>query len=171
MRWVLRGGVLGVVLVAAACNERRAPPPPVDGSLVLELGGPQGSLREALSAHGVTIGPGHHLRDLPVEPLDATARTPQDGPSPSHPDDPQPRTEPAPVDPPPPTPAPAEFKVVQLRRGQTLIHLAKEQLGDGNRFRELLTLNGWTEADARRLAEGTSVRVPRTGKTPPKSKR
>jgi nucleoid-associated protein YgaU len=41
-----------------------------------------------------------------------------------------------------------------------LIHLAKKYLGDGNRFREILTANGWTERDARRLPAGQAVKVP-----------
>ncbi|HEX5050715.1 MAG TPA: hypothetical protein VFZ65_02985 [Planctomycetota bacterium] len=73
--------------------------------------------------------------------------------------------DPVPPDPGPDLAAPPEpepdYVVVKLARGQTLIHLAKRYLGDGNRFRELLTLNGWTEADARRLPENQPVRVPR----------
>ncbi len=50
--------------------------------------------------------------------------------------------------------------MVELSRGETLIHLAKKYLGDGNRFRDILTANGWTEQDARRLPAGQLVRVP-----------
>ena len=83
------------------------------------------------------------------------------GGRPRPPPEPEPRT--APVAP-APEPAPS-FVVVKLARGQTLIHLAKKHLGDGNRFRDILALNGWTEADARRLRENQDVKIPRATRT------
>jgi nucleoid-associated protein YgaU len=105
-----------------------------------------------------------------VGPGEAGSQLPQPGAEP----EPQPEVvaPPAPEDPPPsPSAAGAATKVVTLKRGQTLIHLAKEHLGSGNRFRELLELNGWSDEDARRLAEGTKVRVPvEAGRAPAKPK-
>jgi nucleoid-associated protein YgaU len=70
----------------------------------------------------------------------------------------------------PPTPSPeppADHIVVKLEKNQTLIHLAKKHLGNGNRFRELLEYNGWTDSDARRLREGQLVKIPvASGATP-----
>lgn len=109
--------------------------------LVLEVGGDYESLRRALVAAGVPVAP-------VVEP----------GPQPGV----DPATEVAPPPAPPTEPAPvvADHIVVPLGRGETLIHLAKKHLGDGNRFREILAANGWSERDARRLPEGQPVKIP-----------
>ena len=40
------------------------------------------------------------------------------------------------------------------------MHLAKQHLGSGLRYREILEANGWTEADAKRLREGQAVKIP-----------
>jgi nucleoid-associated protein YgaU len=55
------------------------------------------------------------------------------------------------------------FTTVVLAEGQTLIHLARKHLGDGNRFRDILELNGWTEVESRRLKPGTKVKIPKAG--------
>jgi nucleoid-associated protein YgaU len=132
---------LSAVVGLAACARPTAAAPSGD-ALVLELGGGQGSLRQALVAAGV---------DAPapapvITPPAAAAPRPQDES----------------VDPPAVAPAPPQpdHIVVELGRGETLIHLAKKYLGDGNRFREILTANGWTERDARRLPAGQAVKVP-----------
>lgn len=165
----------GVVLVGVlpqSCAESAAASRVSDGTLVLEVGGGQSSLREALAAVGITIGPAHLLwdREAAAGPGDAGNQPPPPGAGP----EPGPGGV-APTAPPDPPPAPtgdgAATKVVTLKRGQTLIHLAKEHLGSGNRFRELLDLNGWSDAEARRLAEGTKVRVPvEAGRAPAKPK-
>jgi len=49
---------------------------------------------------------------------------------------------------------------VALAKGQTIYALAKAELGDGNRWKEILKLNGWTEAQAAKLRAGTAVRLP-----------
>ena len=154
----MRARTLVLVSLAAvavvACGASEAASRPVDGTLRLEIGGAQGSLREALSAAGVPVTHRKRLRTVATEPQHDAVEPP---PSPT----PQPPA-PAPgVDKPaPPVPPAATFKIVVLERNQTLIHLAKIHLGNGNRFREILAANGWTEDQARRLAEGTKVKVP-----------
>ena len=154
MRLVLPWCVLVVVAWLPSCSESAAATVPGDGTLILEVGGEQASLREALAAAGVTMAPAQHVRDPDVRqepaPESDVAQPVQ-----------QPTQEPVThSDVVPPPAVEPQFKTVLLKRGQTLIHLAKEHLGDGNRFRDLLECNGWTETDARRLAEGTKVRVP-----------
>ncbi len=155
MRLVLPWCVLVVSACLPSCSESAAATVPGDGTLILEVGGQQGSLREALAAAGVTMAPAQRVRDLEVRQesvpvLDGAGQDPKQPPEPV-------------VDPdqvPLPTPTEPQFKTVSLKRGQTLIHLAKEHLGNGNRFRELLECNGWTETQARRLPEGAQVKVP-----------
>lgn len=161
MRAVL-SGVLVVGGLASSCSESAAAAVPSEGALVLELGGQQESLRAGLAAAGITLGPPQRLRELPPpsvdEPPPAVGR---ETPAPA------PEVTPGPAPAAPVAPAPeSPWKVVKLKRGQTLIHLAKEHLGNGNLFRELLELNGWTEAEARRLPEGASVRVPVRARSP-----
>ena len=55
---------------------------------------------------------------------------------------------------------PPEFFTVYLREGETLYRLAAIHLGSGSRWRELLALNGWTEAQATRLKVGVPVKLP-----------
>lgn len=159
MRLVL-AGVLVVVGLGSSCSKNAAAAVRSDGTLILQVGGGESSIRTALAAVGVTIGPPQRLRSPEAEPdLVPT-------PAPSH-QDPAPGPKERVVEPPKVAPVPQTpevpqptWKTVKLRRGQTLIHLAKEHLGNGNRFRDILQLNGWTEAQARRLSEGQEVKVP-----------
>lgn len=118
-------------------------------TLVLEIGGGQGSLRQALVAAGAVVA-----APKPREPAAEQAQVPAA-------DDER-------VTPPPPVEPTAKHIVVELGRGETLIHLAKRYLGDGNRFREILDANGWTERDARRLPAGQAVKVPVDPANPPR---
>lgn len=123
-----------------------------DGTLTLELGGDAGSLREALRAVGIEPAPPQRLRSAaPAE--GSLEQPPVSAPGPA--DD---TNAPASV-PEPAVAAEPEFRLVPLREKQTLIHLAKEVLGNGNRYRDILEWNHWTEADARRLPAGTKVRI------------
>ena len=154
MRRVL-SGLSCVLLGLPGCTNSDGAPKPSDGVMILEVGGEQSSLRAALAAHGVTVAPARLLR------AEDHASVSAGGESPSERDEPRPESQGKPVAP----PEPAEsFVVVKLARGQTLIHLAKKHLGDGNRFRDILALNGWTEADARRLRENQDVKIPRVAK-------
>ncbi len=47
-----------------------------------------------------------------------------------------------------------------LGEGRTLVHLAKKYLGNGNRYQELLELNGWTLQQAKRLGATQLVKIP-----------
>ncbi len=139
-----------------------------DDALVLEVGGDHRSLRASLLAAGVGVdapralrdgadpagsggggggGGGEHAADAAVAPRpDAEA-----SPTREQRERTQSSTEPSAPD----------HLVVTLAPGQTLIHLARKHLGDGNRFREILALNGWSDADSRRLQAGQRVKVPR----------
>lgn len=136
---------LAVVGCASGCSAETRPEA-VDGTLVLELGGSSPSLRESLRAAGVVL-------EMPVEPevRPIPAPDPRDLPR----EDP-PRADPEPQ---PPTPPPA-YREVELRKNETLIHLAQRHLGNGRRYRQIMTLNGWSDADTRRLREGTMVKIP-----------
>jgi nucleoid-associated protein YgaU len=144
-RWI----VLVLVAGFTGCSAGNGTAGSAGDRLVLEVGGSQHSLRAALLAAGVRVEPakgeggdgGERTGDARSEGL----------PEPVQPDEP-----------PPPPAAPAWFEVV-LADGQTPIHLARKHLGDGNRFREILALNGWSEDDARRLRPGQKVRIPAAG--------
>lgn len=131
---------------SAACGRPTAAAPKAD-ALVLELGGEQGSLRQALVAAG--IAPAPHATAEDAAPPDEPDAAPEVGAQP----------EPVPIAVEPPAVTPDHIEV-ELGRGETLIHLAKKHLGNGNRFREILTANGWTEQDARRLPAGQRVKIP-----------
>ncbi|MBW4422522.1 MAG: S8 family serine peptidase [Myxacorys californica WJT36-NPBG1] len=66
-----------------------------------------------------------------------------------------------------PNPTPGQ---VTIRRGDTLWEIARDQLGSGTRWRELLKADGssFTEQEARRLKPGESVQLPeaKRGKHP-----
>jgi hypothetical protein len=135
-----------------ACGESQNRPRVGDGTLVLEVGGVQPSLREALRSAGVEVAtpaPAVATQDQPV--------VPQPRPQPQPTGEPPPSANPRPNVPPPDEPP---FFVVEMKAGDSLILLARRHLGDSNRFRELLTLNGWSEEDAPSLRAGTKVRIP-----------
>lgn len=147
--------------VSAACARHEATANPVDGVLVLEVGGEQSSLRQALVAVGVDVAPAH-LREVRRESVE-----PEPVPAPT--DAPAPRATPQPRHAADDGPNPAETAdhvVVELGKGETLMQLAKKHLGSGTRYHEILEKNGWTEADARRLRAGQLVKVPIDRATP-----
>lgn len=145
-RWIAIGlGGLSVV----ACAPRPAPKLSGDGQLVLELGGASKSLSASLRALGVELLP---VREVPTSPVPTPAEpTPAPGPSGDEQRD----------APPVPPVADATFFEVELQARQTLMDLAHRHLGSGLRFKELLTLNGWTEKQARRLKAGQKVKIPK----------
>lgn len=171
--------ILGLVAASAfavvsACGKSASLPAGGDGTMVLELGGNQASLRGALAKAGIQPAPAIALIDEPAPTPapsqdDAAGRKPAPAPDrqPAPAPDRQPDNAPdhAPDDAPPkPSDEPA-YTTVTLGQGQTLIHLARKHLGDGNRFREILELNGWSEAESRRLKPGTKVKVPKPAAT------
>jgi nucleoid-associated protein YgaU len=141
---------LALSCVVTACAESKAGARTSDGVLVLEVGGDQSSLREALHAAGVAFDARPRLPDAePVrtEPL-------SDSPPPD------PTTAPVPQPTPPAPPAETWF-TVEMKSGDSLIQIAKKHLGNGNRFRDILKWNGWSEDDALTLRPGTKVKLRR----------
>jgi nucleoid-associated protein YgaU len=153
--------VLAVMAAAAACGGGSAAPTNGDGALVLEVGGGQPSLRRALERAGLVVPPPIELSQAAAEPPPPPRSAKPDEPA-AAPPAPPPGATPIPDAKPNALAEPAHT-VVTLAEGQTLIHLARKHLGDGNRFREILALNGWTEAESRRLKAGTKVKVPKAG--------
>jgi hypothetical protein len=150
--------------MTAGCSPSHASERASDGTLLLEVGGGHASLRGSLQAAGVevaapqTLQPAEPVASLPPgQPIaEPDAAVVESGPQPQPVDDSPPRSEP-PVAPRPST----DYFVVTLGPRQNLIQLAKKHLGNGNRFREIMALNGWSEADTRRLQAGQKVKIPR----------
>lgn len=59
-----------------------------------------------------------------------------------------------------PRPPVEQPRTVRLDGDTTLYSIAVRHLGSGARWREIARLNGWSEADVRRLAKGTVVKLP-----------
>ena len=148
MRWCTLLSSSVAALGAFACARGGETVPPSADLLLLEVGGAHSSLREALVASGVEVAAPKWLRERANASPEPTEQAPAGG---SDESGGGPEQASAPV---------ADHIVVALGRGQTLIHLAKKHLGNGNRFREILARNGWTEAEARRLPEGQLVKIP-----------
>ncbi|MEZ5965552.1 MAG: hypothetical protein R3F56_17085 [Planctomycetota bacterium] len=53
-----------------------------------------------------------------------------------------------------------EVRKATLTAGKTLYALAREHLGDGERWREIAAMNGWTDDDVARLPAGVEVALP-----------
>lgn len=139
----------GVCVSLLACGEP-ADPRDSEDLLVLELGGDHEALSRALL----------RLRGTPAPaagPAAAPAAGPTAGPTGEGAvETPLPAAErQAEAEPPPP-----EIFSVYLRQGETLYGLARTHLGSGARWRELLELNGWSEAQAGQLPVGTMVKLP-----------
>jgi len=145
---------VAVVGFVPACSPKPAKAAAGDGELVLELGGEHRSLAASLQARGVTLLPPRALADAPA---DLQAEVPA-APSPA-PDGRNAKQQGA--DPVPAPGAGQDYFEVVLQPRQTLIDLAKKHLGSGARFNEILQINGWTEADARRLKAGRKVKIPK----------
>ena len=122
-----------VAVVGIACGGE-TPPETSDDALVLELGGQAEPLRESLRRVGRA---GVMTRE------EATVEVQLELPKARVPD-----------------PRLPKFFTVYLREGETLYRLAATHLGSGSRWRELLALNGWTEAQATRLKVGAPVKLP-----------
>ena len=161
---------VAVIGLVPACSPKPAKAAAGDGELVLELGGEHRSLATSLQARGVTLLPPHTLADAPADPqVDPPADSqagPQTDPKGEAPSAPSPPSERGngkkqAGDPAPAPGADQPYFEVVLQPRQTLIDLAKKHLGSGARFTEILQINGWTEADARRLKAGRKVKIPK----------
>ena len=141
--------------------------------LSLEVGGEHASLRGALVAMGRDVAPPERLRPVEQQPAsspgDALAGGPARGAEPEPLDPggarrPDPSARPAvePLEPEPPPPAVSEWVTVELPKDETLVHIARRHLGDGNRFLEIMKWNGLSEAAARRLRPGHPIRIKRS---------
>ena len=170
--WVWAVGFT-VVFSLTGCGGRDVAAATPDDVLVLEVGGPQPSLRASLLALGRPVKPAHRLslatvpsvghaglEDLLGQPAQAPLGLPTNPVVPGEPEAgptvPQRRFV---AQPPQPL---SEWVVVPLPKDQTLVHVARRHLGDGRRWQELLEWNGWSEADARRLRVGQAVKIKRS---------
>lgn len=158
-RWILVGCV---GLAVASCSQQPPAQLAGDGQLVLELGGGSKSLAASLQALGVELLPPRERPQVPPPtPVDATDvrgnGAPAEGPGgngDARKAEPAPKAGVAP-------PASPDWFEVELAPRQTLMDLAHKHLGSGLRFKELLTLNGFTEKDARRLKVGQKIKIPK----------
>jgi nucleoid-associated protein YgaU len=55
---------------------------------------------------------------------------------------------------------PGDTKLYTVKDGDSLWEIAANQLGDGNRYKEILKLNPDVSADGRNLAIGTKLKIP-----------
>lgn len=134
----------GLVLVlAAACGGDTADAESGDGTLWLEVGGDHPRLGNVLAGAQVE------------SPTDPAA---EDGEGSTEGADLADALPIAVVDPPQP---PAQGgRTVVLEGGQNLYQLALLHLQNGNRWREIMELNGWSESQIAALPEGTQVQLP-----------
>ncbi|AJS59850.1 LysM peptidoglycan-binding domain-containing protein [Paenibacillus sp. IHBB 10380] len=54
----------------------------------------------------------------------------------------------------------AKAKTVTVKSGDTLFIIAKKNLGDGSRYKEIQKLNGITDAQSKKLKIGTVIKLP-----------
>lgn len=171
--WLLSVSIAAVGLLSG-CGGKSVQAAAPTNVLVLEVGGQQPSLRASLVAMGRTVAPGKALRPRTMADIldpagpgggeqgggaqegrdqeggEQDPTVPSDGPSDAPPE----------VTPDPP--AESQWVIVKLPKNETLIHLSRRYLGDGRRFGEIMTWNGWSEPDTRRLRDGQDVKIKRS---------
>lgn len=150
-------------LLPCACTRAEAAAVAPD-TLVLEIGGGNPSLSEALQKLGVAPRPPALVIPRPAPPqpvVPEPAVTPPRNPPGVAPDAPPDTPVRPPQDEPVPSPGPAVAGlVVRLQKGETLGDLALRHLGTSKRWKELAEFNGFDLANLHRLREGTEVRIP-----------
>lgn len=155
----MRSGPPALLLLSTlfvSCAQRAAPRVAGDGEFVLELGGAGRSLAGSLTGMGVRLLPAPDPLTAAVADPEPAAREPERR-TPESPD--TPKQDPTKV-PEGPVEEPSWFEV-QLGPQETLMDVASKHLGSAKRFKEIMTLNGWTDRDARRLKAGTRIKVPK----------
>ncbi len=157
--------VAGLTLCAGACEpvESDKPTTSADSVLVLELGGDAPSLRDSLSRR-IASRPGG-TANVKAPPTAPPVEIKPVQPEPIVVSPPvavsRPPAEQETVESKKPEPeAKAKPRKVTLHAGQTLYRLAVEHLGDGQRWREIAALNGWSEGDIANLPANTEVALP-----------
>lgn len=153
----------------ASCAQRSAARVAGDGEFVLELGGAGRSLATSLKNCKVELLPAPEPLPVPVVETESVAKDPAKS-SPSkpveataeRPSDPLPTPAVAPKD------ATANFFEVELGPQETLMDVAAKHLGSAKRFKEIMTLNGFSDRDTRRLKAGTRIKVPKAANGTPR---
>lgn len=160
----MRSGLVLLVLSSlafASCAQRAAARVAGDGEFVLELGGAGRSLATSLKNCKVELLPAPEPLPAPVVETEPPAKDPVRTPSPKSeserevPPDPLRTLVVAPQD------AAANWFEVELGPQETLMDVASKHLGSAKRFKEIMTLNGFTDRDTRRLKAGTRIKVPK----------
>ena len=157
--------LLSAALVSVSACAKPDAPPASDDVLVLEVGGEQASLREALRAMGRQVGPPRQLRPVEAssEPADVRASA---GPAPSA----SVAVEAAPAgvraeEPSPPSPAAvtSEWVIVELEeRDRHLGDVARRHLGSERRYLDIMRWNSIDDAQAKRLRPGHRLKLKRS---------
>ena len=166
MRHVWDLAVLTATLSFAAGCAKPAPETPTGNRLILEVGGEQTSLRDALREMGRPVGAPKRLRPSQPAPL-TSARSEQFDASPSgrpvdRVDD-QAGTQ-APVAPAQPlAPAEQEWVIVKMKQGDAnLGDVAKRHLGSSRRYLDIQRWNGIDDEQAKRLRVGHELKLKRS---------
>ena len=107
---------------------------------MLEFGNGHGSLRENLRTAGglgstPKTTPTPSVQPATLPPATTLPRAPEHKPAPS-------------------------FQVITLAAGETLYGLCQRHLGEGQRWKEVAALNGWSQARVAKLPAGQEVKLP-----------
>lgn len=162
--WVLAFLTATLSLITACAKP--APKPSTGDCLVLEVGGEQSSLREALREMGRPVGGPKRLRSPPPAPVTPANSAPFDAARQSQPavvpDDPFP-FQAASSAPPPTLASDQEWVTVRMERGDAnLGDVAKRHLGSSRRYLDIQRWNGIDDAQAKRLRVGHELKLKRS---------
>ena len=162
--WVL--ALLTATLSFAAGCARPAPEAPTGNRLVLEVGGEQTSLREALREMGRPVGAPKRLRPAPPAPLTSARRELFDAAPPRQPvdgADDQGGAQVAAAPAQPLAPAEQEWVIVKMKQGDAnLGDVAKRHLGSSRRYLDIQRWNDIDDEQAKRLRVGHELKLKRS---------